>query len=33
MTRVAGDLAEDWAEDHPGTALPCDERGMPTDTP
>jgi hypothetical protein len=27
MTRVAGDLAEDWAEDHPGIPLPCDDRG------
>ena len=27
MTRVAGDLAEEWAEDHPDRPLPCDERG------
>ena len=27
MTRVAGDLTEDWAEDHSGVALPCDDRG------
>jgi len=28
ITRVAGDLAEDWAEDHPGAPLPCDARGV-----
>jgi hypothetical protein len=27
MQRVAGDLAEDFGEDHPGAALPCDARG------
>jgi hypothetical protein len=28
ITRVAGDLAEDWAEDVPGVPLPCDDRGV-----
>jgi hypothetical protein len=28
IARVAGDLAEDWAEDHPGAPLPCDARGV-----
>ncbi len=27
MTRVAGDLAEDFAEDHPDVQLPCDAQG------
>lgn len=30
ISRVAGDLAEDFAEDHPEVALPCDERGVST---
>lgn len=33
MTRVAGDLAEDCAEDHPGTALPCDDQGTSLEAP
>jgi hypothetical protein len=27
MERVTGDLAEDWAKEHPGEPLPCDARG------
>ena len=27
MSRVAGDLAEEWSEEHPDEPLPCDERG------
>jgi hypothetical protein len=29
MTRVAGDLGEDFAEDHPDAELPCDGEGRP----
>jgi hypothetical protein len=27
MTRVAGDLAEDYAEEYPSVPLPCDGTG------
>lgn len=30
LERVAGDLGEDFAEDHTGRPLPCDEQGRPT---
>lgn len=30
LERVAADLGEDFGEDYPGRALPCDEQGRPT---